>query len=48
MSLDVKDLMKTFDKGEATTIVLTGINFEVQPGEFVILNGMSGSGKSTL
>ena len=24
------------------------INLEVQPGEFIILNGASGSGKSTL
>ncbi|EOG8962181.1 ABC transporter ATP-binding protein [Staphylococcus pseudintermedius] len=48
MSLVVKDLVKTFGKGDAATKVLKGINFEVQPGEFVILNGMSGSGKSTL
>lgn len=27
---------------------LTGINFEVEQGEFVILNGASGSGKTTL
>lgn len=48
MSLVIKDLVKTFGKGDAATKVLKGINFEVQPGEFVILNGMSGSGKSTL
>lgn len=48
MSLVVKDLVKTFGKGDAATKVLKGVNFEVQPGEFVILNGMSGSGKSTL
>ncbi len=30
------------------TKVLKGINFEVEQGEFVILNGASGSGKTTL
>ena len=48
MSLKVKHLTKSFGKGEAQTQVLKGINFEVQPGEFIILNGASGSGKSTL
>lgn len=48
MSLKVKHLTKSFDKGEAQTQVLKGIDFEVQPGEFIILNGASGSGKSTL
>lgn len=48
MSLKVKYLTKSFGKGEAQTQVLKGIDFEVQPGEFIILNGASGSGKSTL
>ncbi|UXS75914.1 ABC transporter ATP-binding protein [Staphylococcus chromogenes] len=48
MSLKVKHLTKSFGKGEAQTQVLKGINFELQPGEFIILNGASGSGKSTL
>ncbi|MCS4486096.1 ABC transporter ATP-binding protein [Staphylococcus americanisciuri] len=48
MSLKVENLVKTFGQGEAATDVLKGLNFEVQPGEFVILNGASGSGKSTL
>lgn len=48
MSLKVKHLTKSFGKGEAQTQVLKGIDFEVQPGEFIILNGASGSGKSTL
>ncbi|MCQ9300237.1 ABC transporter ATP-binding protein [Staphylococcus hyicus] len=48
MSLKVKNLIKTFGKGDAKTEVLKGIDFEVQPGEFIILNGASGSGKSTL
>lgn len=48
MSLIVKDVSKSFGKGEAKTNVLNHINFNVEPGEFVILNGASGSGKSTL
>lgn len=48
MSLKVKHLTKSFGKGEAQTQVLKGIDFEVQSGEFIILNGASGSGKSTL
>lgn len=48
MSLKVKHLTKSFGKGEAQTQVLKGIDFEVQPREFIILNGASGSGKSTL
>lgn len=48
MSLKVKHLTKSFGKGEAQTQVLKSIDLEVQPGEFIILNGASGSGKSTL
>ncbi|WP_436854590.1 ABC transporter ATP-binding protein [Staphylococcus caeli] len=48
MSLQVKDIKKSFGKGQSETPVLKGINFEVNEGEFVILNGASGSGKTTL
>lgn len=48
MSLQVKDIKKSFGKGQSETTVLKGINFEVNGGEFVILNGASGSGKTTL
>ena len=48
MSLQVKDIKKSFGKGYSETKVLKGINFEVNEGEFVILNGASGSGKTTL
>lgn len=48
MSLQVKDIKKSFGKGSSETKVLKGINFEVNDGEFVILNGASGSGKTTL
>lgn len=48
MTLMVDNIVKTFGKNESETQVLKGINFEVQDGEFVILNGASGSGKTTL
>lgn len=44
----VDNIVKTFGENESETQVLKGINFEVQDGEFVILNGASGSGKTTL
>lgn len=48
MSLQVKDIKKSFGHGQSETPVLKGINFNVNEGEFVILNGASGSGKTTL
>lgn len=48
MSLEVKDIKKSFGNGQSETPVLKGINFNVNEGEFVILNGASGSGKTTL
>lgn len=48
MSLVIRNLYKSFGKGDAKTDVLKDINFEIKPGEFIILNGASGSGKSTL
>lgn len=48
MSLQVKDIKKSFGKGSSETKVLKEINFEVNEGEFIILNGASGSGKTTL
>ncbi|MCJ1655707.1 ABC transporter ATP-binding protein [Staphylococcus sp. NRL 16/872] len=48
MTLQLEHVFKSFGKGSSQTHVLKDINFTVQPGEFVILNGASGSGKSTL
>lgn len=48
MSLQVKDIKKSFGNGQSETPVIKGINFNVNEGEFVILNGASGSGKTTL
>ncbi|EKU49057.1 ABC transporter ATP-binding protein [Staphylococcus massiliensis] len=48
MSLVVQNLKKSFGTGEAKTDVLKGIDFTINEGELVVLNGASGSGKSTL
>ena len=48
MTLQIEHITKSFGKGSSQTDVLKDVNFTVQPGEFVILNGASGSGKSTL
>ena len=47
--MTVSDLHKTYGKaGSKQYEALKGINFNVQPGEFVGIMGASGSGKTTL
>ncbi len=46
--LEVKNLCKTYGKGETLVNALDNINFSVNNGEFVAIVGSSGSGKSTL
>ncbi|KRK48240.1 ATP-binding cassette domain-containing protein [Secundilactobacillus kimchicus] len=47
--VSVKNIRKTYGKaGEKQYEALKGIDFDVQPGEFVGIMGASGSGKTTL
>ncbi len=46
--IEIKDLKKQFENGDFVTKILHGLNFTIEPGEFVSIMGPSGSGKSTL
>ena len=46
--LEVKNISKTYGRGEAAVEALKNVSFSVEKGEFVAIVGESGSGKSTL
>ncbi len=46
--IEVKEVKKSFGKGESYAEILKGASFSVEKGEFVSLMGASGSGKSTM
>jgi putative ABC transport system ATP-binding protein len=46
--VEIRDLKKSYRRGDQVVPVLENITFDIQQGEFVALMGPSGSGKSTL
>ena len=46
--IEIRDLSKTYERGNQKVEVLHQLNLDIPKGEFVVLMGPSGSGKSTL
>jgi len=46
--LDCRGVVRRFNEGASTLVVLNGVDLQVQPAERVAIIGTSGSGKTTL
>lgn len=47
LSIELKNLVKTYTQGEIKVHALKGIDLEIKEGEFAVICGPSGSGKTT-
>ena len=46
--IEFKDVKKVYQMGEVEIEALSGVNFSINKGEFVVVAGASGAGKSTV
>jgi len=46
--IEFKDVKKVYKMGEVEIEALSGVNFSIKKGEFVVIAGASGAGKSTI
>lgn len=46
--VELKNVTKTYQMGEMEIVAVDGIEFQVLPGEFVVIVGPSGAGKTTV
>ncbi len=46
--ISLRDIRKSYQRGDVVSQVLQGISFDIFPGEYVCIMGPSGCGKSTL
>ncbi len=46
--IEFENVTKTYHVGEVDIHALSGVNFSIQKGEFVVIAGASGAGKSTI
>lgn len=46
--IEFKNVKKIYRMGEVDIEALSGVNFEIEKGEFVVIAGASGAGKSTI